>query len=462
MKLLIVCAAILALFFFCSAEENSSIDWKLIQYSDSMDVFLNDQPVGLLYESLVLNDSAHIIILSTSMNVNAGNMNSVLLSEKRLYNLNGNLVCASQQINSLSGVNYWNLERISDDRWKLVVTAGGISNSKIIEHVGENILTTAGIRDGIRKKNIKAGSQWDERIFELTSASEYSQKIICTEIPCKSNGEKWVFKTKSSVDERDELWEIDKDGKTILREAFPYVAKIHSTGMSVEKTENIDVTEVLRVPANRGTASNEFVKLSFDQKQKIDSTVAFFYLKENNSYLLKRIPADDCVSSEKNPDSTLIYAQPTTTLQSDNPEIVALARKISSGVTDRCSLINKMNQYVNLTLKKRNTATFSSAIETLHAGFGDCGEHAVLLAALLRASSVPARIVVGLIYIDSKKGYYYHAWVMAYSGKWIFADPAFGVFPAKRDRVPLLIDDTGERMVMIAKLIGRIRISYVK
>jgi hypothetical protein len=462
MKLLFVHTAILAFFFFCYAEENPSIDWKLAQYSDSLDVFLNDQPVGHLYESLVLNDSTHIITLSTTMNVSAGSMNSVSLSEKRLYNLNGNLAGASQQISGSSGANYWNLEQTPDSKWKLTVTAGGISNSKIIDHIGENLLANVRIRDGIRNNNIKAGDTWDERMFELTSASEFSQKTICKEIPCESNGEKWVFNTKSDIDERDALWEIDKNGKTILQQAFPYIARRHSTDLSKEKTGNGDVTEVLRVPASRGAASNEFIKLSFDQKQKIDSTVASFYKKENGDYLLKGIPEDGCISTEKNPDSTLIYAQPTTTMQSDDPEIISLAKKISSGVTDRCSLINKMNQYVNMTLKKRNTATFSSAIETLHAGFGDCGEHAVLLAALLRASSIPARIVVGLIYIDSKKGYYYHAWVMAYSGKWIFADPAFGVFPAKRDRVPLLIDDTGERMVFIAKLIGRIRISYAR
>lgn len=451
-----------ALFCFCSAGEKIPVDWKLAQYSDTMDVFLNDQPVGLMIESLHQDQLTHTITLSTTMNVSAGNMNSVSLSEKRIYNLNGDLVCANQQINSSSGANYWNLEQTTDGKWKLTVSAGGISNSKNIEHVEENILTTVRIREGLKNADIKAGDMWDEKTFELTSAREFSEKTICKEIPCESNGHKWVLSTRSDVDERDELWEIDKNGKTLLREAFPYVAKRHSAEISKENSGNADITEVLKVPENRAAACGEIIKISFDQNLKIDSTVNAFYLKENDGYLLKRIPAGNCNNVQKNPDSTLAYVQPTTTMQSDNPEIIGLAKKLSSGVKDRCVIIKRINEYVYSTLKKRNTATFSSALETLHAGFGDCGEHAVLLAALLRASSIPARVINGLIYIDSKKGYYYHAWVMAYSGNWIFVDPAFGVFPAERDRVPLLIDDTGERAVLIARLIGRIRISYVK
>ena len=86
----------------------------------------------------------------------------------------------------------------------------------------------------------------------------------------------------------------------------------------------------------------------------------------------------------------------------------------------------------------------------------------MLLGAMLRAVKIPARVILGLVYMQNK-GYYYHAWVMAEShGYWLFVDPTLGVFPAFRDRVPLLIDDSGSESVKMAKLIGRIGIEYVK
>jgi transglutaminase-like putative cysteine protease len=114
-------------------------------------------------------------------------------------------------------------------------------------------------------------------------------------------------------------------------------------------------------------------------------------------------------------------------------------------------------------VQKRNDATLSNALETLNAGYGDCGEHAALLAALLRAAGIPSRVALGLLYIDSKKAYFYHAQVTAFvGGGWLFADPTWDVFPASGRFVPLIIDDTGTDAMLIARLIGRIRIEYMK
>jgi hypothetical protein len=71
---------------------------------------------------------------------------------------------------------------------------------------------------------------------------------------------------------------------------------------------------------------------------------------------------------------------------------------------------------------------------------GDCTEHAVLLAALLRARGIPARTVTGLIYVDEFLGqrgvFGYHMWAQAWlvegpdggpaGGRWVDLD---GVLP---------------------------------
>jgi len=112
-------------------------------------------------------------------------------------------------------------------------------------------------------------------------------------------------------------------------------------------------------------------------------------------------------------------------------------------------------------VEKEKYRHFSNALETLKAGFGDCGEHAVLLGALLRAAGIPARVVLGLVYVGPKKAYMYHAWVMALAGDWVFADAALGAFPAYGNYVPLIIDDTGGGILRVFRLVGRINIEYI-
>ncbi len=58
---------------------------------------------------------------------------------------------------------------------------------------------------------------------------------------------------------------------------------------------------------------------------------------------------------------------------------------------------------------------------------GDCTEHSVLTAALLRACGIPARCVVGVILSEDFNGkknvFVYHMWVEAfYNKRWIQVD----------------------------------------
>jgi transglutaminase-like putative cysteine protease len=55
---------------------------------------------------------------------------------------------------------------------------------------------------------------------------------------------------------------------------------------------------------------------------------------------------------------------------------------------------------------------------------GDCTEHAVLLAALLRKAGLPARIAYGFLLTEA--GFIGHAWTEAYDGtRWHWLDASF-------------------------------------
>jgi len=123
-------------------------------------------------------------------------------------------------------------------------------------------------------------------------------------------------------------------------------------------------------------------------------------------------------------------------LQSDAPEVVALARK---GVGHALSASDKMQHledFVRGYIRSKNLSVgYASALEVVHRPEGDCTEHAVLLAALARALGIPAHVVDGVAYVDDYGGQQHvfvpHAWVQAYvGGRWRSYDAALRGFDA--------------------------------
>jgi transglutaminase-like putative cysteine protease len=82
--------------------------------------------------------------------------------------------------------------------------------------------------------------------------------------------------------------------------------------------------------------------------------------------------------------------------------------------------------------KKNLSRGFDIASVVARRGEGDCTEHAVLLAALARASGYPARVVTGLALVQMDDGpqAFGHAWAELYvSGRWTLADAALTAPP---------------------------------
>lgn len=152
----------------------------------------------------------------------------------------------------------------------------------------------------------------------------------------------------------------------------------------------------------------------------------------------------------------LTMAEPL--VQSNSPEIVRLARRLSRGQRDPRVVAERINQWVYDSLQKRITFGIPSALQVLHARAGDCNEHAQLYVALARAAGIPARVDAGLAYIDGK--FYYHAWPEVYLGEWVAVDPTFGQFPADAAHLRFTIGGLGRQAEMI-RLMGKLKIDVV-
>ncbi|MBW2092360.1 MAG: transglutaminase domain-containing protein [Deltaproteobacteria bacterium] len=100
-----------------------------------------------------------------------------------------------------------------------------------------------------------------------------------------------------------------------------------------------------------------------------------------------------------------------------------------------------------------------SAVDVLKTKVGDCNEHAVLAAALLRSAGVPARIVAGVLYFEDR--FYYHAWVEAYWGRWMAVDPVLGQIPADATHIRFLTGGL-KRQTEMVRVIGRLEINILE
>jgi len=221
-----------------------------------------------------------------------------------------------------------------------------------------------------------------------------------------------------------------------------------------------DLSELFSVPSDRPKAPDEQLALSaIDSVFAMDSTVAQWYSRKGKLWVLNGLPVN-VFRSECSEGEFHEWLQPTVTMQSDDPKIKELSNTLRGGLKDPCALVEKFTAYVFTMLKKRNTATFSNALETLKAGFGDCGEHAVLLGALLRAAGIPARVVLGLVYVGPKKAYMYHAWVMALAGDWVLRTRPSGRFPHTELCAPYY-RRYGGGILRVFRLVGRINIEYI-
>jgi len=124
------------------------------------------------------------------------------------------------------------------------------------------------------------------------------------------------------------------------------------------------------------------------------------------------------------PSDILPYLLPTKNCQSNNAQIIALAKNIIQSATDPLTKATLIYNYV------RDNIGYSfyyntkyGAVGTLSKKTGNCCDTAHLLIALERAAGIPARYVHGYCQFTTSGNWYGHVWAQVYvDGKWITAD----------------------------------------
>jgi hypothetical protein len=123
------------------------------------------------------------------------------------------------------------------------------------------------------------------------------------------------------------------------------------------------------------------------------------------------------------------YLAANTVLQIDNPLIRQMATEARGAQTEGVKVALALESYVHRLLVITDfSQAFATAAEVAQSRRGDCTEHAVLLAALARASGIPARVAIGLVYVEHAAAFGYHMWTEVYlDGQWVGLDATLGL-----------------------------------
>lgn len=117
------------------------------------------------------------------------------------------------------------------------------------------------------------------------------------------------------------------------------------------------------------------------------------------------------------------FLVPNQYLQSDDPEIIQLARKITGSEQDKLKAARLLQDWVAANLKFDVGVAVAPASEVVRNRRGTCFAYSVLLASLGRAVGIPSRMAMGYVYAQGIWGG--HAWVeFLIDGQWLPLDAA--------------------------------------
>ncbi|MFQ5734447.1 MAG: transglutaminase family protein [Planctomycetaceae bacterium] len=122
------------------------------------------------------------------------------------------------------------------------------------------------------------------------------------------------------------------------------------------------------------------------------------------------------------------FLAPSRTLQTNDRRVREHARRAAGYQTDPAKIARAVERYVSKKLTNKNFSTaMATAADVARDMQGDCTEHAVLMAAMLRTRRVASRIAIGLVYDEWLPGFVSHMWTEAWiDGHWVAFDATRG------------------------------------
>lgn len=401
-----------------------------------LEIFQESEKIGYSHRRFLPKDSGYQISETTFMRLNTmGMVQDINLLTKGFLANDMSLSAFDFELKS-SRFNFKASGKVRTNEIELDVNG----QSSTIP-VKTPIYLTAGIFDAVSAADIKIGETRTFNIFDPSSMSQRPIKVTFTGMDKLNVLGRDINTRKLETDfmgAKHTAW-VTLGGE-IVQETGPLGITLKKSDAS-RAFKNIaehtrDLTRLVSVDAGRKLEQIETIKkivykleglpqlpdLAGDRQQLEDGRLAI--TREDRS-----VPA---LTAGLDPDA---FLAPSPFVQSEHPQIVFLARDLVGQSADPRDKVVRLKNWLYTEIEKRPVISVPNALETLKNKMGDCNEHAVLFAALARASGVPTVIEAGLVYLNGR--FYYHAWNAVYLDRWITVDALMDQFPADVSHIRL-------------------------
>lgn len=277
----------------------------------------------------------------------------------------------------------------------------------------------------LRIINVKAKKIGSEALFNEYLNGNYTKYKVSIDLLPGIDDYQWYNNNGMMVDEKTSLLgmeqvAVDKDKIADRVDNFDiFYQGLIPVDSHIPNPFSLDKI-TYKIEIQNGESKDIFVS---DDCQKI------FQIRENTAYLkIKNQPEPaGKFNYPVNFKGYTEFLKSGPFIISNDEQIINQAKILAGSETNAYKIVKSMEKWVFDDITRKDLSiNFANSTEVMRTKEGDCTEHSVLLAALLRAAGIPSKVVVGLIYTDTPKdAFVYHMWVKAYIGKWINLDPSF-------------------------------------
>jgi transglutaminase-like putative cysteine protease len=189
-----------------------------------------------------------------------------------------------------------------------------------------------------------------------------------------------------------------------------------------------------------------------------------------NTFDLRVRPLRDPADLDKTGAVKEQYLKSSYFLDCDNEKVRELAARVVGDEKGPWRRAQRIEKWVHEHMKQSPEVNFAPASQILQDLQGDCRQHAMLTAALCRASGVPARTAVGLVYMEvparpPELGF--HMWTEVWvKGQWLMLDAVLGQGSVGAEHLKIADHSwqdiqTLAPLLPVTRVIGKARIEIV-
>ena len=431
-----------------------------------MAIYQHDNKIGFTRSRIIKQSDGYVVLESAVMNLRAiGDIHRI--STEIIGHLNEDASLRSFVFQLVSGMVRFEARGRVEGQCLILNTGLGGERRESEILLQEKPFLSIGLWPHLLKRGLIVGARYRLSLFDPSVMAQRPVEVsVVGRETVVLDGRRWeAFKVKTIFAGLEIFTWIGPNGERLKEEGLMGLrlvkTKEDEARVGISSDPEIDIVEAASISSNKVLAEPSnlvYLKIRLDGidpggldlntgRQGLTGSVLEIALESNG-------PKHVCKEVELEP-----YLKAGPLIQSDHPRIKILARKIVGEVKEDEARARRILNWVYESLDKRATVSVPNALDTLKARAGDCNEHAVLFAALLRAAGIPAKVCIGLVYTRGR--FYYHAWNEVFVGEWKTADALMGQMPADVTHIKF-VEGGLDRQVEMVRVIGRVKLTVLE